>query len=199
MPLPFSFSTQRQSSEVARPAEPIAVAIAEKLMSFAPGFVSTEPMPVGTGSPFALPEQGGMAWAAQRHPNASPANVATAPYAMGEEARRSAELLATKAVAAPAPLQPATPAGALAHDLPAQIEQLRNDIFGIAMNTSALNDRLDRMEQRLPLAGQPAQASLVALRGEIEAWLENHLNAAVEHCMQQILSRTQSAPNRSVN
>lgn len=199
MPLPFSFSTQRQSSEVARPAEPIAVAIAEKLMSFAPGFVSTEPMPVGTGSPFALPEQGAMVWAAQMQPSLSPSNVAHAPYAPGMEASRSAELFATKAVPAPAPLQPAAPAGAVAHDLPAQIEQLRNDIFGIAMNTSALNDRLDRMEQRLPQTGQQAQASPVALRGEIEAWLENHLSAAVEHCMQQILSRMQSAPNRAVN
>jgi predicted nucleic acid-binding Zn-ribbon protein len=85
------------------------------------------------------------------------------------------------------------------HDLPAQIDQLRNDIFGIAMNASALNDRIDRMEQRLPQAGQSAQAGIATLRGEIETWLENHLNAAVEHCMNQIINRTNSSANRSVN
>lgn len=84
-------------------------------------------------------------------------------------------------------------------DLPAQIEQLRNDIFGIAMNVSALNDRIDRMEQRLPQAGQSVQAGIAALRGEIETWLENHLNAAVEHCMNQIINRANPPANRSVN
>jgi predicted nucleic acid-binding Zn-ribbon protein len=97
-------------------------------------------------------------------------------------------------------LQPPTKeAAATAQDLPDQIEQLRNDIFGIAMNVSALNDRLDRLEQRLPPAGQSAQAGIATLRGEIETWLENHLSAAVEHCMNQIISRTNSSVSHPVN
>ena len=81
----------------------------------------------------------------------------------------------------------------------AQIEQLRNDIFGIAMNVSALSDRLDRLEQRLPAAGQSMQAGIATLRGEIETWLESHLNAAVEHCMHKIISRTNSVVSNPVN
>lgn len=180
MPLPFSFSTQRQSSEAASPAEPIAMAIAEQVMNFAPGLVRTEPMPGAVGSPFAVPA-----------PSRAPVNAAHLPFAQGQEVAPAAPPLA---------LPPPSAAGsATVHDLPAQIEQLRNDIFGIAMNTSALNDRLDRMEQRLPQTGQSMQASIAALRSEIESWLENHLNAAVEHCMHQIINRTQSAANRSVN
>lgn len=78
------------------------------------------------------------------------------------------------------------------HDWALQMEQLRNDVFGIAMSVSALNDRLDRLEQRLPQSGQTAQAGIATLRGEIEVWLENHLNAAVEHCMHRIATRPNS-------
>lgn len=116
-----------------------------------------------------------------------------------QEGVRAANLQMTVVTPLSTSQPPATQGAASAQDLPAQIEQLRNDIFGIAMNTSALNDRLDRMEQRLPQAGQSAQAGIAALRGEIETWLENHLNAAVEHCMNQIISRTHSTANRSVN
>lgn len=80
-------------------------------------------------------------------------------------------------------------------DWSVQIEQLRNDIFGIAMSVSALSDRIDRLEQRVPQGGQSTQEGLAILRGEIEAWLENHLNSAVEHCMHRIVSRTHSAAN----
>lgn len=97
-------------------------------------------------------------------------------------------------------LQPsAKAASATGQDWAAQIDQLRNDIFGIAMNVSALSDRLDRLEQRLPAAGQSVQAGIATLRGEIETWLESHLNAAVEHCMHKIISRTNSAVSNPVN
>lgn len=72
----------------------------------------------------------------------------------------------------------------------AQIEQLRNDIFSIAMSVSALNDRIDRLDQRAPQAG----ASLDTLRSEIGTWLENHLGTAVEHCMHRIANRTPTGP-----
>ncbi|OYW30866.1 MAG: hypothetical protein B7Z47_02805 [Chthoniobacter sp. 12-60-6] len=64
---------------------------------------------------------------------------------------------------------------------------------------SALNDRLDRMEQRIPQAGHLAQAGIATLRGEIETWLENHLNGAVAHCMNHIISRTNSPVSIPVN
>ena len=99
----------------------------------------------------------------------------------------------------PAQIQPAPKDASAGHDWSAQIEQLRNDIFGIAMNVSALNDRLDRMEQRIPQTGQSVQAGIATLRGEIESWLGNHLNAAVEHCMHQIMTRTNSANNCPAN
>jgi len=89
-------------------------------------------------------------------------------------------------------------ASATGHDWAAQIDQLRNDIFGIAMNVSALSDRMDRLEQRIPPAGQSVQAGIAVLRGEIETWLEQHLNKAVEHCMQQIISRSNSAVSNPV-
>ncbi len=75
-------------------------------------------------------------------------------------------------------------------DLSAQLDQLRKDIFGIAMSVSAMNDRMDRMDQRPPQAGEAAaSAGLATLRSEVESWLETHLNAAVEHCMHRIISR----------
>jgi hypothetical protein len=174
------------------------MAIAEKVMNHAPGHVSTEPLQGAQGSLFASP--------ALEAPRAMPhfrpqgaVNSAGQPFIAKQEGVLAADLQMTAAVPPPISQQPGTQGPATAQDLPAQIEQLRNDIFGIAMNTSALNDRLDRMEQRLPQAGQSAQAGIAALRGEIETWLENHLNAAVEHCMNQIISRTHSSANHSVN
>jgi hypothetical protein len=80
---------------------------------------------------------------------------------------------------------PSRPVTAPTQDWSGQIEQLRSDIFSIATNVSAMNDRIDRLDPR------GAQvAALASLRIEIETWLENHLNAAVEHCMHRIMSRT---------
>ncbi|HEY1049491.1 MAG TPA: hypothetical protein VGE39_07040, partial [Prosthecobacter sp.] len=88
---------------------------------------------------------------------------------------------------APGPVAqaPSTPLIPPPPEWAAQMEQLRNDIFGIAMSVSALNDRIDRLDQRAPQSG----AGLATLRSEIESWLENHLNAAVEHCMHRIANR----------
>ncbi len=195
MPLPFSFSTQRQSSAAESPAEAIALAIAEKVMNQAPSLVSTEPLHGTPGSTFnTLAEV-----AAPRGVPHFPVQTAKTPANKPFTKEQESDLHVTAAVPPPTSPQPSAQGIATGQDLPAQIEQLRNDIFGIAMNASALNDRLDRMEQRLPQAGQSAQAGIATLRGEIETWLENHLNAAVEHCMNQIISRTHSSANRSVN
>jgi outer membrane murein-binding lipoprotein Lpp len=120
-------------------------------------------------------------------------------FAKEHETALPPELQVTALQPPPSSMQSSTKATASGHDLPAQIEQLRNDIFGIAMNVSALNDRLDRLEQRIPSAGQSMQASIATLRGEIETWLESHLSAAVEHCMHQIISRQNSAISPSAN
>lgn len=201
MPLPFSFSTQRQSSEAESPAEAtaIAMATAEKVMNHAPGQVSTEPLQGTLGSIFITPVLEAAPRAVPNYPHYAAVNSADQPFGQEQEAVTPAELPVTAAVPQPTSQQSSAQGAALAHDLPAQMDQLRNDIFGIAMNASALNDRLDRMEQRLPQAGQSVQAGITALRGEIETWLENHLNAAVEHCMNQIISRSNSSDNRSVN
>lgn len=87
------------------------------------------------------------------------------------------------------PVAPGRPDTAALHEWSAQIDQLRNDVFGIAMSVSALRDRIDRLEHKVNSEDQSTQSSLQKLRGEVEVWLENHLNAAVEHCMQRILSR----------
>lgn len=199
MPLPFSFSTQRQSSAAESPAEAIALVIAEKVMNHAPGLVSTEPLQGTVGSIFTVPAMEAVPRAVPEFTRHRAVNSANQSFAREQEAVPSFELQLTAAVPPPTSQRASAQETTSGQDLPAQIDQLRNDIFGIAMNASALNDRLDRMEQRLPQAGQSVQADIATLRGEIETWLENHLNAAVEHCMSQIISRTQSSANRSVN
>jgi predicted nucleic acid-binding Zn-ribbon protein len=87
------------------------------------------------------------------------------------------------------PVAPGRPDTAALHEWSSQLDQLRNDVFGIAMSVSALRDRIDRLEHRMTSDDQTTQSSLQKLRGEVEVWLENHLNAAVEHCMQRIISR----------
>lgn len=201
MPLPFSFSTQRQSSEAARPAEPAAMVISEKVMHNAPGHVSTEPLLGTLGSTFSSPVLESASRAVPHYPalaaaHVPPARISNVPFAdnLGAALPLPGDLTVQQVPRAPSvPSVPVAPAAG--SDWAAQIEQLRNDIFGIAMNVSALNDRLDRMEQRLPQTGQSLQAGIATLRGEIETWLENHLNAAVEHCMHRITSR----PNSSVS
>jgi len=199
MPLPFSFSTQRQSSEVESPEEPMAMAVSEKVMSHAPGHVSTEPLPGTLGSSFPAPVLEAAPRAVPNFPRRATVQSANQPFAPDLEAALPADLQVTAAVPPPTSQQSSAQGTASGHDWPAQIEQLRNDIFGIAMNVSALNDRIDRMEQRIPQTGQSAQAGIATLRGEIETWLENHLNAAVEHCMHKIISRTNSSASHSVN
>ena len=202
MPLPFSFSTQRQSSEAESPQEPMAMpASPEKVMSHSPGLISTEPILGALGGTFSPPALELVPRAASNYPRQAPVHSSAQPFSKAPEDVLSADLRLTEQPAATTiqPSAKATVAAATGHDWVAQIEQLRNDIFGIAMNVSALSDRLDRLEQRLPAAGQSMQAGIATLRGEIETWLESHLNAAVEHCMHKIISRTNSVVSNPVN
>ena len=200
MPLPFSFSTQRQGSEAETPQDLTAMpASPEKVMNHAPGHISTEPILGTLGGTFTPPALEIVPRAAPNFPRQAAGIAALQPFTKAPEEVRAADGLMTEQSAA-STLQPsAKAAAATGHDWAAQIDQLRNDIFGIAMNVSALSDRMDRLEQRLPAAGQSVQAGIATLRGEIETWLESHLNVAVEHCMHQIISRTNASISHPAN
>lgn len=192
MPLPFSFSTQRQGSEVETPLGAADISVAEKIMSNAPGHVSTEPLLGTPGNTFTPPM---LSTPPKDPPRLTPAHLAPAPspnMRPASDQTASSEMSAT--VHATTLRAPARRETVPTPDWAAQIDQMRNDVFGIAMNVSALKDRLDRLEQKVSSTDQTAQTSLLKLRGEVEVWLENHLNAAVEHCMQRIITRTNS-PN----
>ncbi len=194
MPLPFSFSTQRQSPEGATPDMSGADLAHEMIMQQAPGQISTEPLFGTPGNTFMPPMSEVVAptgdW--QQQPNAVSSLLPPAPplnqrmTPVTDSFRPPVLVSETLHLPTPQLQAPTRPAPTPAQDWSVQIEQLRNDIFGIAMNVSALSDRIERTEQR----GPQAAAGLAVLRGEIETWLENHLNAAVEHCMHRIISRT---------
>lgn len=198
MPLPFSFSTQRHSFDSETAGRTGGPAVLEVVMQQSPGVISTEPLLGTPGNNFTPPPVVDVAASAERaaaiaaffppapSPNQQPVLAAERPHP-------PVVLLAdTLSLPLPVPVAqaPSTPLLQPQPEWAVQMEQLRNDIFGIAMSVSALNDRIDRLDQRAPQAG----AGLATLRSEIESWLGNHLNAAVEHCMHRIASRV-SAPS----
>jgi hypothetical protein len=195
MPLPFSFSTQRQSSEAETPVGTADIIVAEKVMNYSPGHISTEPMLGTPGNTFSPPVSNASPRAAQDYPLLATSHLPPSPspnqrLTGSQGGSPPAEFQIATLHLPPTMTQPGVKAvSAQGPELAAQIEQLRNDVFGIAMSVSALNDRLDRLEQRTPHGGQSVQAGIATLRGEIESWLENHLNSAVEHCMQRAMSR----------
>lgn len=206
MPLPFSFSTQRQSFDGETAVGTSGSAVHEVVMHHPPGHVSTEPLLGTPGNIFTPPPSAGdSVLSARVAPEAvppAPAGPVIPPPAPSPnqrgfqplaDAQRLPALVAdtlTLPPPQPVPQAPSTPLLAAAPlvqpDWAAQIEQLRNDVFGIAMGVSAMRDRIDRLDQR---GTQAASTGLATLRGEIQAWLENYLNAAVEHCMHRIVSR----------
>lgn len=175
------------------------MAISEKVMSHAPGHVSTEPLMASLGNTFGAPALERLPRATSHQPPQTPLRSQQQRFTADQEASLPTEFQVTTLQPAPSPQQPSSKPVATGQDWAAQIEQLRNDIFGIAMNVSALNDRLDRMEQRIPQAGQSAHAGIATLRGEIETWLENHLNGAVAHCMNHIISSKNSPVSIPIN
>lgn len=203
MPLPFSFSTQRQASEAEMSSVATDVPAVEKIMSHAPGQISTEPLLGTPGNIFSPPMLEGEAPQPRRdlspliHSHLPPAPSPNQRFAdkpapaLPNHGNHSATLHLSAAA-----IQPQFQG---ANDWGAQIEQLRNDLFGIVMSVSALNDRLDRVEQRASSVSSPAQASLATLRAEIEFWLENHLNTAVEHCMQRIMNPSSQPAHQSAS
>ncbi len=191
MPLPFAFSTQRQSSEAVSPLE-AAGDVRLQGMDRVPVNIYSEPQEGAAGGAFSpVAENTHHAMADDdrtiigRLPPARSPNFRLAPAA--------ADL-------APAPPQRA-PSSPLPHpmeDLSTQLEQLRNDVFGIAMSVSALNDRLDRLEQRAPQGAQ-LQNAITTMQGQIEAWLENHLSTAVEHCLHRLMTPPAASPTAAAS
>lgn len=200
MPLPFSFSTQRHRPEGHTPDVAGATVASEMIMQQAPGHISTEPLLGTPGNTFSPPvfESALYNEGEQQRPVSNflpPAPSPNQRFESNAELSRPPVLMAETLPLVPPPVQaPSQVLSQPGQEWAAQIEQLRNDIFSIAMNVSALNDRIDRLDTRgTQIAG------LATLRGEIETWLENHLNAAVEHCMHRIISRTAPPASGSVN
>ncbi len=202
MPLSFSFSTQRHSFDSETAVRTGGAAVLEVVMQQPPGVVITEPLQGFTDQAFVPPPAiDPQASAGRERDFPVPAFLPPAPSpnqrpVLAADAPRLPVVRLADSMPPPAPAPVAqAPSTPLLQALPqaewaVQIEQLRNDIFGIAMSVSALNDRLDRLDQRVPQAG----AGLAALRSEIGTWLENHLSTAVEHCMHRLASRAPSAP-----
>lgn len=191
MPLPFSFSAQRHTPEAELPTGQVGAFPVEKVMGNAPANISTEPLlgtPGNTFSPppFEMAKAGFRLSPSHLPPAPSPNHRLSAVGSSGSEPEATLQLPFSAAQPTP------HTAASQSQDWGTQIEQVRNDVFSIAMSVSALSDRLDRLEQRVPQNGPSMQESITALRSEIEAWLGSHLNLAVEHCMQRFLQNTNS-------
>jgi len=175
MPLPFAFSVQRQHSE-GLPNEASEVQRLDGMMHHAPANISTEPLTGMVDKAFQSPVQLPRVYEAK-------ATLQSPPPAPSPNMRLAAETLEMP----PFSRAPSTSLPPPVEDITSQLEQLRNDVFGIAMSVSALNDRLDRLEQR-PSQGTHLQNAVATMQGQIENWLESHLNGAVEHCLHRIMA-----------
>lgn len=188
MPLPFAFSVQRQLSE-GLPGEVAEPPRFEGMMLQAPANVSTEPLR-GTGDRAFFPPVPGRTLEALVA-DSKPGEVSV-PSNLSPNIRLAGETLELS----PALRAPSSPLPQPADELSSQLEQFRNDVFGIAMSVSALKDRLDRLEQRVP-PGAQFQNAIATMQGQIEAWLESHLNSAVEHCLRRIMAASPSSSAES--
>lgn len=187
MPLPFAFSTQHQ------PSEAVLAQAAKDVPRFEgmrqpPANISTEPLKNSLGAPPSSVEN------RSHYPVADDKTIIgslpPAPSPNLRLAPASDDLKPVTHLRAPSsPL----PSASVMEDFSAQLEQLRNDVFGIAMSVSALNDRLDRLEQRAP-QGAHLQSAITTMQGQIETWLESHLGSAVEHCLHRLMPASPSSP-----
>ena len=210
MPLPFSFSTQRQTFASDTPANSVSYAVEERVMEQGPGQITTEPIFGTPGNTFSPPVLESSRRQAPDYPVFT-ATASTPPtraphqhvFQPSPNAQKHPQLVsATLRIndlpynathSATAPVTPVLPEWAN------QIDQLRNDVFGIAMGVSALNDRLDRLEQRVPQGTETVDSKVASLRSDIESWLSNHLNTAIEHCVQRYLSQNPSPASQPLN
>lgn len=75
-------------------------------------------------------------------------------------------------------------------ELDAELEQMRQDLFGAAMGVSTLKDRLDGLESSLdkkPSVSEPISVGDMEIL--VQNWLETHLNARVERALQASLDQ----------
>ena len=81
----------------------------------------------------------------------------------------------------------------LKQEFQAEIEQVKNDLFGAVMGVSALKDRLDGIEsqvQQTPV--QPSLPSRSELETWMSSWLETHLGEALERTLGSVLGKFSS-------
>lgn len=213
MPLPFSFSTQRPS---ASPDSPVNQAGALEpshgisseysggsnesppggiVLAFAPVFSAASVF-----SPAAKPPVSPPAAPPLPAPAISPRPVTTpSPTGPSTAVMREASQAPTTGLFAPisatvAPDGDETRGG----ELSAQIEQIRNDLFSMATNLSAMSDRLERLESRPSASAQP-HAEIAALRSDFERWIAHHMEPAVEQCLHRIRERSQAVNGAASN
>ena len=193
MPVPFSFSMQRATSE-ADPASSDVVAVSGDMdvlqqQNVSPsGVMSPNGNAAKEAAPLVLRPQG---------------LFQPASFSLRTDAQPPLPPPSTREIQAvshaptthlfqPVTLSTAPEAGTPGHELTDHLEQLRNDLFSAATNISALSDRLERLESR-PVASAAFHTELATLRSDIESWITHHLEAAVEQSMRRIWERSQAA------
>lgn len=195
MPVPFSFSTQRPTSE------------AESAFSGAVAVLSDQDVPqqqngslfevkppnsqaAKAPTPFAVRPQGVF----QPASFSIPADVQPTPPSLPPTTReiQAVSHAPTTHLFQPVNMSDVPDATTSGHEVTAHIEQLRNDLFSAATNISAISDRLERLESR-PATSAAFQTELATLRSDIERWITHHLEAAVEQSMRRIWERSHAA------
>ncbi len=192
MPVPFSFSTQRPTSEAdAAPSEAVVVLGDQDGFEQQNGNPFEAKAPTSNAAkaptPFAVRPQG-VFQAANFSVNAE---VQPAPQSLPPSTR---EIQAVSHAPTTHLFQAVNMSAApdASHEMTAHIEQLRNDLFSAATNISALSDRLERLESR-PATSAAFHTELATLRSDIERWITHHLEAAVEQSMRRIWERSHAA------
>lgn len=206
MPLPFSFSAQRTAVV---PEAPLGMGSAytnpHELLGIVdqPGAVKDPAFAVAAmEAPLPLPKppqlvdfQAMAPPAAARVPQPPPPPLVMAPPLNGQAHLTLGHAPTTHFNSPPTPATPSE-TERLLRELSGQVEQLRNDFFSAATTISALRDRVERLEKREPGTDAPsnATAEVAALRADFEAWIAQHLETTVEHCMRRVWARASMQP-----
>lgn len=204
MPLPFSFSAQRtepvpetpfgMGSAYTNPHELLGIveqpgALKDPAFAAMPVEASLPPPKPAPLVDFkAIPPP----VAAQPPP---PAPLSMAPPLNGQAYLTLGHAPTTHFNSPPSPGSTSTETERLLRELSGQVEQLRNDFFSAATTISALRDRVERLESRGPASSAGASAEVAALRTDFEAWIAQHLETTVEHCMRRVWARASMAAN----
>lgn len=79
---------------------------------------------------------------------------------------------------------------ALKQEFQAEIEQVKNDLFGAVMGVSALKDRLDGIESLVQqTTAEPHFPSRSELETWMSSWLETHLGEVLERTLGTVLGK----------